>query len=89
MFLLKLFRLMVPSSSSKQWHLFYVYDTLAENVFDTSHIDFAHHKVNVWIWEYWLMIKLLLFYLTTFGILNWRILTEIAWDIESSLVPSV
>ena len=30
-----------------QRDLFYGYDTLMENVSDPSHIDFAHHKVQI------------------------------------------
>lgn len=30
-----------------QRDLFYGYDTLMENVSDPSHIEFAHHKVNM------------------------------------------
>lgn len=30
-----------------QRDLFYGYDTLMENVSDPSHIDFAHHKVQM------------------------------------------
>lgn len=35
------------STVTIQRDLFYGYDTLMENVSDPSHIDFAHHKVNI------------------------------------------
>lgn len=35
------------SSVTIQRDLFYGYDTLMENVSDPSHIDFAHHKVEI------------------------------------------
>lgn len=35
------------STVTIQRDLFYGYDTLMENVSDPSHIDFAHHKVNL------------------------------------------
>lgn len=35
------------STVTIQRDLFYAYDTLMENVSDPSHIDFAHHKVNI------------------------------------------
>ena len=35
------------STVTIQRDLFYGYDTLMENVSDPSHIDFAHHKVNM------------------------------------------
>lgn len=34
------------STVTIQRDMFYGYDTLMENVSDSSHIDFAHHKVN-------------------------------------------
>lgn len=40
------------STVTIQRDLFYGYDTLMENVSDPSHIDFAHHKVNLNIWLY-------------------------------------
>lgn len=35
------------STVTIQRDLFYGYDTLMENVSDPSHIDFAHHKVEL------------------------------------------
>lgn len=55
-----------------QRDLFYGYDTLMENVSDPSHIDFAHHKVQMtpfnltfkgWIFYFQSVCQLIIFYL--------------------------